>query len=1061
MKTNRKMLLVLIVLLAITLSCSLFSRGDNGKQTTDSGEPTLTATIEPTPRVAISDADEPLPPQVVATTPGGGQAIPVNAVIEIRFDQEMDKDAAAAAWQLTDVDGQSVDVEITWPGPDTINIDPCADLEAGATYTAVLTTQATSAEGVPMAEELSFTVNTLTSISINQVFPADGAVDVENMGVITVVFNRPIVPLKMSAEQADLPDPLNIVPPIQGAGEWVNTSVYVFQPEDRLRSATTYKATIPAGLTDVEGTTLEDDYVWAFTTALPTVSSLELVDLVSNPDDDYRDVPLDQVFMINFRQPMNHAETESAFSLTKQDGEPVEVELAWSQENPSMTITPTNDLVLGTSYHFVLDDGAQDAGGSPLMNGVNWHFTTNLEPGIRDTFPSHNTTQDYYSGRAAIFFNSPMDMDSLDEKVIITPAPEGEVEWTYNAWDWSMSYYGLEPSTHYTIRILPGMMDIYGNPITQPHTVHFSTASYSPRAYLEMPYGPAIYQDGDLQPFFIRYVNVNQVDIEIYELPASKFLSFVTGEEFTYEYSPLEENLVKRWAHYNTGEVNDYQLEGLNLETEAGEPLPRGIYFLRLGAWQGDSYYEDDRLVVVADANLTLKTTRTEALAWLVDLETGAPVGDVSVTIYDQDFRPIGDGVSDADGLLQLELPESENAYDARFAITADGEHFALASSNWSSGVSPYDFGIWSNYYRLPDEPVTYVYTDRPLYRPGHPVSFKGVLRLDDDLAYSLPTEARVIVEISSYDEVVYEEELTISEFGTFDGELLLDKNAALGHYSIYVSFPYSDDSIGSGHFSVAEYRKPEFQVDVSADSSEALTGDEFTLTVSADYFSGGAVANAEVNWTLSAAPYTFDPSGDLSRYRFDDTERDLYYYAYFGDSHGSEIIASDAATTDENGEITVTLPAELDEEGNSQQFTFEATITDLAGNDVSSRASLNVHQSSVYVGVRPQRYVGSVGSEQTFELVTVDWDAETVADQSVDVTIVERSWNSVQIQEADGSVHWDSSVEEIPVATFEDVTTDAQGRASVSFTPTNGGVFKAIAVTRDQAGNKASAAAY
>ncbi len=1062
MKTTRRVLPLISVLLALTLSCSLFTREKQTAPTEVSveEEKTPTATVEMTPLVPMDEEDEALPPKILATTPQGGQVIPVDAAMEVLFNQEMDQDATESAWRLLDSEGEAVPGSFDWPQPDALTFSPDQPLDQAETYTAILATSAQSAQGVSLQEEVRFSVNTLESVKVEQVFPADGSFDIEKMSVITVVFNHPVVPLKMAEEQASLPDPLTLEPEVAGYGEWVNTSVYVFHPDEQLKSATTYTATVPAGLSDINATSLQSDYTWAFTTAMPTVSSLELVDLVYNPEDNYRDVPLDQVFAINFNQPMDQEATQAAFSLSTQGGVPIEVEFDWDEDSTTMTATPVEGLTLESDYLLSLDAAAKDTNGSPLAEGIDWHFSTYSNPGIHDTFPGHNSQQPSYSGRVTIWFKSPMTLESLEGKVIISPDPPGGAQWTYNQWDWSYNYYGLEPATTYTVRVLPGMEDIYGNPITQEYRFQFTTGWYSPTAYLEMPYGPAIYSVGDPQTFYMRHVNIDYAEIGIYRLSTAKFAAFVSGEEYTYEYEPPEDTLVHHWRVESQAAYNDYTLTELNLATADGEPLPQGLYFLKLMGWRNGGF-SDDRLVMVADSNLTLKTTRTEALGWMTDLSTGAPISGAAVTVYDQEFQRVGQGATDDDGLVQLELPAAENAYDARFAVVDDGEHFALASSDWSSGVSPYDFGVWSDYYKLPDEPTTYVYTDRPLYRPGHPVSFKGIVRLDDDLAYHLPERTRVSVRISSYEEVVYEEELPLTEFGSFSGQLLLDENAALGQYTIDVRFPDQDTGIGSGYFSVAEYRKPEFQVQVSADRTEALPGEEFTFTVAADYFSGGAVADADVTWTLSASPYRFDPGGPFSRYRFDDLERDLYYYDYFRDTQDTEIIASDEATTDENGEVTVTLPAALSEEGRGQALTFEATITDLAGNDVSGRTDVNVHQSSVYVGVRPQRYVGSDREEQVFELVTVDWDAATVADQSVDVTIVERRWNSVQVQEADGSIHWESSVEEIPVAEFEDVRTDSQGRASVSFMPPNGGVFKAIATTRDPDGNQAKAAAY
>ena len=46
-----------------------------------------------------------------------------------------------------------------------------------------------------------------------------------------------------------------------------------------------------------------------------------------------------------------------------------------------------------------------------------------------------------------------------------------------------------------------------------------------------------------------------------------------------------------------------------------------------------------------------------------------------------------------------------------------------------------------------------------------------------------------------------------------------------LGPYEIFVTFPNSDQQIGSVNFNVAEYRLPEFQVDVATSPKNVLYG--------------------------------------------------------------------------------------------------------------------------------------------------------------------------------------------------------------------------------------------
>jgi len=101
-------------------------------------------------------------------------------------------------------------------------------------------------------------------------------------------------------EQDTLPDPLALDPPVEGQGEWLNTSIYLFTPAEGLRGGTSYTATVRAGLEDVTGGLLAEDYTWTFTTLPPDV--VEIV-----PSAGSTGVKLEAPVTVSFTQPMDPA----------------------------------------------------------------------------------------------------------------------------------------------------------------------------------------------------------------------------------------------------------------------------------------------------------------------------------------------------------------------------------------------------------------------------------------------------------------------------------------------------------------------------------------------------------------------------------------------------------------------------------------------------------------------------------------------------------------------------------------------------------------------------------
>lgn len=1034
--------------------------------------PTLEASESPTanpptatsPGLQAVDDGAPLPPLVVSQQPRGGAELPNGQPVELTFDQPMDASKTAAALQVTTPEGKPVQGKVSWPDAKTLRFEPTSKLQSGSLYFANLGAEAASAEGVALAEPYTFEFQASGDLQVSQVFPAPGASNVDSEAVITVIFNRPVAALVIAEESANLPSPITISPELPGKGEWVNTSVYAFQPEKGyLRSGTTYQATVKAGLKDATGeASLAQDYTWQFSTAAPAIDYFTLSGRSYNPDSGYNKVLLDDYFTVQFLQPMDHPSTEAAITL---DGGPsAGFNFKWSADSLGLVITPTQRLALGTGYTFHVGPSAQAENGGTLVKGLDWKFTTVPLPAVKNISPQDGSLGGHYEAEFRIEFASPMRIDTVKDHIQISPKPDKDVEWYYNEWDWSITGWFLQPSTKYEIRLLPGMQDIYGNSIQKEQVVRFTTGPRYPEASLRMPYPAILRANGPdkAQEFYIAYTNVSKVDLILSRLTTEQYIAFQNGLANQYEYRIPDQDIVWRDSLPGSAKQDLRTLKAIR-PTPNGQPLPPGLYFLSIDAPEVEHVhpYADFRLVIVASANLTFKTSRTEGLAWVTDLETGRPVSGAAVRFYNATSEVIAQAATDQDGQAFADLPEQGDSYEARYALIDDGQTFAFAQSQWGSGVNLYDYGIWTDYYSPAYETRAYVYTERPIYRPGQPVYFKGIVRRDDDLNYQAPKDGQVKIKISNYKEDVTQMDMELSSMSTFNGKFMLDPEAELGYYSIDVYLSSDlNHSIGSLTFNVAEYRKPEFQVNVQAAPANLLAGESLTTQVQADYYSGGGVSDAKVQWTLTAQTYAFQPPDDFSGYNFVDYEDDIYRYEGEGGS-SSHQLAEGEGQTGSNGSFSYSLPASLGDNGESQTLVFEATLTDLAQTTVSGRASVIVHRSMVYPGVRARAYVGTEGKEQTFDLTALDWNGQPIANQSLSVEIVERRWYSVQEQDANGRVTWKSTVEEIPVTKFDDVQTDAQGKASVQYTPPHGGVYRARVTGLDAKGNSGKASAY
>lgn len=991
----------------------------------------------------------PMGPQVIAQSPRTGERLVLDPVIEVRFDREMDKASTAAAWTLLDAQDRPVQGDLAWVDGTRFQFKPAARLEAGSAYTGVLAATATALDGIPLAEELRIPYLTVDALTVSQFFPKDAVGNVTTDTNITVIFNKPVVPLTIMEERGQLPDPLTIYPAVDGTGEWINSSVYVFEPAAPLTSATQYKVLIRPGLTDTTGSELAETHTWTFTTMPPQVSHYSLVNGEMNPTDLVRNVLLDQAFEIAFTQPMRAESVENALALTNREtGAAVPLDLTWNENVTLLTIKPKRQLELASFYDLVLADNFQAADGGLVPQGITLKISTVPQPQILGTDPSADSKAKNYFSRAIINFASPMDKTSFEGRIKISPQPENIDLYYYNYGSWSLSIGGFEPSTEYVVRILPGLKDVYGNEIKSEYAFSFTTGRRDPFAYMLLPYDTLVYREQGKQEVYFQYTNATDINISVYELSFEEFSRYEYGDARAAYFNPGERAPVLSWTP--AGEMEENAIRRVRLDfAQLGGPLKTGYYVIGLQAspFETSRHFLQAATFVVASDNLTFKTTPTEALAWLVDVETGEPVEGVPVTVYNDKMAALKTVKTNRDGLAYF-----SNVDKPFFARAEGGERLAYAARNWGSGVSFGEYGVWTQYYGDTSGPFAYLYTDRPLYRPGQDVMFKGIVRDQDDLHYSLPGETQIFVKIfNSEGEEVYRETLNLSEMGTFDAKFKIAEDAMVGTYDIYAGFEL-DEIFASVSFRVAEYRKPEFEVTANAKEAGVLAGDPVTFELDAAYYSGGSVDGASVEWFTESSSYSFNPVSEYANFSFSDSNFDWYSYNFSQPSGGT--LNEGTGVTDAQGHLSVEQPSSLGEDNLSRRINFSANVTDVAGNLVSAGTSVVVHQSAVYAGIRPLQYLGRQGEAQAFEVVALDWDSVPQAGATVSVEMIKQEWFSVQKQDKNGKLTWETSLKETPLGQEPAVLLDENGLAQVEFTPAEGGTYKIVVTVKDAQGH-------
>ncbi|MCL2661652.1 MAG: MG2 domain-containing protein, partial [Acidobacteriaceae bacterium] len=394
------------------------------------------------------------------------------------------------------------------------------------------------------------------------------------------------------------------------------------------------------------------------------------------------------------------------------------------------------------------------------------------------------------------------------------------------------------------------------------------------------------------------------------------------------------------------------------------DPLPGGMYLVEAT----DGHLKAYTLLFVSQAALVTRTTAGQLLAYVVDRKTGVPISGAQV-VLSLTKQPTARQITAEDGVAAFDAPakqaanQFEDASDRNLWVMARvGKDVALVAPWYSSFLQ-----------QAGDRYVGYTYTDRPVYRPGHTVHFRSVIRERAGDTLTLPKLSTVHVTVTDDQQKnLYDKQLPVSPMGTVQGDMVLPDDASLGDYSITVGEGAETGTVGRGFFQVQEYRKPEYQIRVSSARPRILQGDSNQVTVEARYFFGEPVANAKVKIRVyQNTHYWWGEDEDSDSSSAEESSNDIYT----GDETNEQ-----EGRLDANGKLTVSVPTSFDEDRRyDRDYVIEAAVTDEAGREITGRYRFLATYGSFHVRVESLSYVVVRGQQASFRITAMDYDGKPV----------------------------------------------------------------------------------
>ena len=444
-------------------------------------------------------------------------------------------------------------------------------------------------------------------------------------------------------------------------------------------------------------------------------------------------------------------------------------------------------------------------------------------------------------------------------------------------------------------------------------------------------------------PYALNWRNVKTIELALYPVSLNRDVRLHNQDNWlgSIDLGALEK--IKSWTR-DTKDAGDYKPGSQMLALEG--KLKPGAYVL-VASGGGKTSRE---LVLVTDAALVLKASGKQALAFFCNALDSEPLGGAKIKLWERwhDGNRIQvretEKTADKDGIVLFDLAQRPNTGLELFASATlkDRQAFSAGNSYWQSN---------------PQEPwKIYAFTDRPAYRPKETVQWKFTARRYNGSVYSTPSGQVVEFQITDpRGAKVKEDKANLNEFGSAWGTLELDEKMPLGEYRVTFWDERKQHQIGYATlFRLEEYKLPEFKVSVQTPEENGRkktfrVGEKVEVNVQADYYFGGAVANASVEILVyQNVFYHYWHRPREFPWFYQDMEGDAYRSRYSYGGQG-QIIKRETLKTDAGGKASLTFDTPKNS-GQDFEYRIEARVTDSSRREIIGNGTVRVTRQRYYV---------------------------------------------------------------------------------------------------------------
>ncbi|AKG20177.1 alpha-2-macroglobulin family protein [Calothrix sp. 336/3] len=906
---------------------------------------------------------------------------------------------------------------------------------------------------------------------IEQISPLGEATPLQQ---IRIRFREPLIPIESldNPQQQNLLTKFVLEPPIKGQFRFLTPRMVGFQAEKALPKATRLKVTLKSGLADLKNHRLNQDLAWTFNTESIKISNLP----GKNPVEDAENEPIDlkQKLQATANTELDISSLQQHLQLIpegKKEGIKFNIELDKSDNSQDSTdplekfdpsqrnwiynLTPQKDLEKSAKYRLVFAPGILPSYGNlpsdkEFSSKINTYSPLAFKQikfyGLPDGAGAYGR---FVNGSPQLEFNNGLVAESAIKSITINPKPQDIsrlIQANDNEAIISLNPYGLEPNKTYTITIDGNLQDKFGQTLGKPVTVKYSTGDVAGDMWV--PNGLNIFPSGkDLQ------LNISAVN-----LPEKKYqAAFKVVEPRDLVYSNSASPLLPQQSQWQSFPIPTKKNQLQQIAVSLKDKLPNSTGMLAYGVQAKINKYQEEGkelwrepttygLVQLTNLGVFSQWFPDSGLIRVHHLNDGSPVNGANVEIYQSKLEekstttplPCTSGKTDTNGLLQLKNSDLQGCFpnQASFSkspqllvIAKENQDWAFARTEEYSGS--YGYGIYADWDEGKPLSRGVIFSDRQLYQPGEKAWFTAIATFFQNRTIQQDMNGEYQVNlVDANGKKTNLGKKTTNEFGTFSLELPIQKNQPLGYYTIQATGKNGREI--SGEFRIAEFKPPNFKVDLKLNQEFAYLDEKITAQTASNYLFGAPVSGGQAKYFVTREKVNFTPKN---------WEEFTFGRQWFYPEEAPNITSDVLQTT-----------TQLDNTGNSNQiitvakdlpypmeYRVDVQVADVSNLSVASSQKFTALPSKNLIGLK-NNFVADGGKEFPVEIIVTDAAGKPQENQRVRLELQEMKYSNVT-QVLEGTRTQKNQIEYQTVATTE--VNSKNSPQTVKFTPKTSGSYR------------------